>query len=274
MSLIFCSPASRTPRSGAVVCQCGRPGVVPRRGDPGQPGAMGSQEIQQSKMLKGESGFTLLELLVVIVIIAILAAILLPAAGKLVESANASKCVSNMKQIGAGAALVVADNDGRLPERLDSLKTTAIERYIYPNGRPTNGPSIFHCPNANANKKSSLGVCLGENYPGLSYGVNYATTDLTDRNNPIKYKASQIVKPSKRALAWESYIWNISGGDVATRFAPRHRLAPTTNNPLGEAATILFIDGHVEMRVMSMNPIDQSEWDELGVNGARENMTK
>jgi prepilin-type processing-associated H-X9-DG protein len=43
---------------------------------------------------------------------------------------------------------------------------------------------------------------------------------------------------------------------------------------MGEAATILFIDGHVEMRVMSMDPINQAEWDELGTPGARQNMTK
>lgn len=47
-------------------------------------------------------------------------------------------------------------------------------------------------------------------------------------------------------------------------WVPRHRGAPKANNKLGEMGNILFMDGHVESRVMSMNPIDQKEWDELG----------
>jgi len=220
-------------------------------------------------MLNRKSGFTLVEMISAIAIIASLAAILLPIVGKIRESGNASKCISNMKQIGAGAALVIADNDGRLPERLDSLKPTAIEGYIYPKGKPNN--SIFHCPSADNKKKSSLGASLGESYPGLSYGVNYATTDTS---TGLKFKISQILLPAKRALAIESNTWNIFNTNQNDRFAPRHRGAPTASNKMGEAATILFIDGHVEMRVMSMDPIDQAEWDELGIPGSKQNMTK
>ncbi|MBC8368534.1 MAG: prepilin-type N-terminal cleavage/methylation domain-containing protein [Planctomycetes bacterium] len=46
--------------------------------------------------------FTLIELLTVIAIFAILAAILIPAVARVRESANASKSVSNLRQIGSG----------------------------------------------------------------------------------------------------------------------------------------------------------------------------
>ena len=85
--------------------------------------------------MKRKSGFTLVELIAAIAIIGILTSLLLPIVGRIRESGNASKCISNMKQIGEAAALVIADNDGRLPERLDTLKATAIEGFARTNGR-------------------------------------------------------------------------------------------------------------------------------------------
>jgi prepilin-type N-terminal cleavage/methylation domain-containing protein/prepilin-type processing-associated H-X9-DG protein len=226
---------------------------------------MGLKVRRQNKMMKSSLGFTLTELLTVIIIITVLAALLMPMAGKLVESANAGKCISNMRQIGVGAAALMAENNGMLPVRLDSLNAQSIESYIYPDtGRPANG-GVFHCPSANPNKKSSLGASLGETYAGLSYGRNMGIT-YSIGSETFPYRISQIKQPSKRALAWESSVWNITthAANINTRYAPRHRLGPKPNNPLGEAGTFLFIDGHVEMRAMSMNPIDQAEWDELG----------
>ncbi|MDG1242825.1 MAG: prepilin-type N-terminal cleavage/methylation domain-containing protein [Opitutae bacterium] len=52
-------------------------------------------------------GFTLIELLTVIAIIAILAAILIPTISSVRESANASKSVSNLRQIGSGFQLLM-----------------------------------------------------------------------------------------------------------------------------------------------------------------------
>ena len=67
------------------------------------------------------SCFTLIELLVVIAIIAILAAMLLPALSAARERANATNCMSMIKQLNLAATqMYTGDNDGYVPPGLDT----------------------------------------------------------------------------------------------------------------------------------------------------------
>jgi prepilin-type N-terminal cleavage/methylation domain-containing protein/prepilin-type processing-associated H-X9-DG protein len=91
------------------------------------------------------SAFTLIELLVVIAIFAVLAALLLPVLGKVQEGANATKCASNLQQIGALINAYTADNDGTLPGPL------SISQYPVLTGGATDNFSLF----------KSLGKYLG-----------------------------------------------------------------------------------------------------------------
>jgi prepilin-type N-terminal cleavage/methylation domain-containing protein/prepilin-type processing-associated H-X9-DG protein len=75
-------------------------------------------------MSHSRRGFTLIELLVVISIIAVLMAILMPGLSKAKKQAQATTCLSGLKQIGVGANLYAQDYDYFIPR--GSTGTSAI----------------------------------------------------------------------------------------------------------------------------------------------------
>src|SRR5688572_20380207 len=63
----------------------------------------------------GRHGFTLIEMLVVIAILLLLLALLLPALQRVRESANKVVCADNMRKIGKGIHLYLANNGQYFP---------------------------------------------------------------------------------------------------------------------------------------------------------------
>jgi len=75
-------------------------------------------------MSRCRRGFTLIELLVVIAIIALLMAILMPSLAKAKKQAQATTCLSGLKQIGVAAVLYAQDYELFIPR--GSTGSTAI----------------------------------------------------------------------------------------------------------------------------------------------------
>ncbi len=96
-----------------------------------------------------ESAFTLVELIVVIGIIALLVGILMPALGKARSQANATKCLSNMRNMAIAHAIYVNDNKGSIIQAgFGHGSTTHDEQgsWFYTLQKYYAAPLLLRCP--------------------------------------------------------------------------------------------------------------------------------
>jgi prepilin-type N-terminal cleavage/methylation domain-containing protein/prepilin-type processing-associated H-X9-DG protein len=99
-------------------------------------------------MKRLRAGLTLLELLVVIAIIALLSTLLVPLYNRVVETGRATACLSNLRQIGAGLAAYLGDNNNQMPilktartqltDQVPVIDNT-LDKYV-------TAKSVFACP--------------------------------------------------------------------------------------------------------------------------------
>jgi prepilin-type N-terminal cleavage/methylation domain-containing protein len=111
-----------------------------------------------------KSGFTLIELLVVIAIIAILAAILFPVFAQARESARATSCLSNMKQIGTGLAMYETDYDEQYPPSQNGTGAAIVSwpTLMFPYIK---NEQVFVCPSASSTAVTSDPTLMGVGTP-------------------------------------------------------------------------------------------------------------
>ena len=209
------------------------------------------EKVAMSPFVGKISGFTLVELLVVIAIIAILAAIILPVGKRMMESSNASKCASNLRQLYVAANRWTADNDGwMLPQspsgrnadgvRINYGWPTALFPYLTPGldvwkdydvGKRPNG--VFACPSS---KKLNSPV----NTIGFS---DYSKNIIVNRTIP----ATNAAYPSFKIGGMDnmSKIIFLADSPGTRDLSPYQSNGYIVNRHNGKA-NVLFYDGHVE----------------------------
>jgi prepilin-type N-terminal cleavage/methylation domain-containing protein/prepilin-type processing-associated H-X9-DG protein len=179
-------------------------------------------------------GFTLIEILVVVAIIAVLAAIAFPVASRAVESAQASKCLSNLRQMHTAVASYMQDNNGHLPTKNPFFNH--LWGYVYPNRpkpkfpTPTLPPdlkgTIFECPAALKDGSSR------------SYGFNGYVGD-GDANDDEKFIRLDLPLSKICLIADCAESTNLTPSNITAR----HRDKSLCN--------VLYADGHVAPTIIT-----------------------
>jgi prepilin-type processing-associated H-X9-DG protein/prepilin-type N-terminal cleavage/methylation domain-containing protein len=184
--------------------------------------------------------FTLIEVLVVVAIIALLAVLMFSSVKGFLEKGREAQCISNMRQLGAGLGLYVAEHGAYPPSAAYNGGFTGKNWWFtdalqYMDGgspyRIVNGiPHIIELP------KTPLKCPLVQQrgWPFIDYGVNARALPWGLRTVP----AATIANPAQTFLLAETTVWAAGvgwGGALDEEFALRHN----------ERANVLYFDGHV-----------------------------
>lgn len=209
--------------------------------------------------MKQNKSFTLIELLVVIAIIAILAAMLLPALGKVKQTGNGAKCVSNISQIGQVFNVYSEDYKEYYPQPYtfndDKYFFAKVAKLYKLQHGKTYTSGVFRCPEypLEGYKNGLFATSYGANIYGL-VGAESPTKDVGIRNCR---KKSVFKNPQKTCLLAENYNHWRTDMNGATPVDEAIYSKATVAFRHNKKAAVTFMDGHTELRLKKGVPCIQ-----------------
>lgn len=197
---------------------------------------------------RSPSGFTLIELLTVIAVIGILAAILIPVTARVRESARASQCQNQLRQIHLAVLLYSEDHEGHFPDdNNEGGKTWTMEIASYLGyDRHLNHKEILECP-------SKPGLIPDWQFWHSNYAMNFLLVAY-DGQDPRRLRVEQIQNPSRIMLAHDWFGWGRISMPSSIRGFPARQAEVFIHNDRSNA---VFLDGHVRPLSREEYPFDQ-----------------
>jgi len=225
-------------------------------------------------------GFTLIELLVVVSIISLLIALLLPALQSARQSAQAIRCMSNLRGIGTAINIYAHDHDDYPPESRASGPAGFPDSYwvaahwwglyldlpVQPNfaGGPEKVRPLI-CPSdevIGAFGYSPTTAQRAKGEPGgrmpYSYGSNHYHTQTYGTASAEWRKMSEIIKTSSTLLVsepkegyWSNGVPRLLAGSVQYNVDLTAESAPEFRHANGRSINVLFYDGHAAARIQA-----------------------
>ena len=212
-----------------------------------------------------QRAFTLIELLVVIATIGILLAIAIPALNSALESAKATKDLSNLRQIGALIQSYLNDKDQILPGT--TWPGTTATPVLYP--KYTGSRRVFQSP---FDKRPSLET---DSAP-VSYGINekmYAAFPGISGNmlNVVSPASTFFMAPRYSGDPANPSSWILGTAANAPNLPQGGTGEPKGTHRSGQKINVLFCDWHTETVIFGPGdgtfqdstsvPLGQKHWD-------------
>lgn len=185
---------------------------------------LGRQAGPAVRFPKRKSGFTLIELLVVVAIITILLAVLLTSLGKARESAKATVCGSNLRQMGLVFQFYVQDAEDYYPAANDPVSTTPfywlwmgrgfrsfMEPYLA-RGINAENPNILWCPSDQSGnptyERTSYAYSMSFYHsPEQINAMTSASATYSNAQPAVGQTATVVRQPARKILGgeWAAY---------------------------------------------------------------------
>lgn len=168
------------------------------------------------------AAFTLIELLSVLAVVAILMTIIIPTVSKVRDTAGATRCTANIRQLGLGLLSYASSNEGRLP----NLQNPFWDRAAL--GMVTGYSPVLKCPADEAIRPAAFAATprsYSLNPVLVNFNGNYASlgaASLKDEGISL----TDVMRPEQTAMLIECHrelnIYNNGNWVVASDFKPVH----------------------------------------------------